>query len=489
MYTTITGAVPGIMMNKLLFATFTFAVALMLGGCPDTSVSPPTPPPTSGRPTAIGVSVGALTQSRIGAAGGRVVSSDNIVTLDIPAGALSAETTISIEPLTNTAPGGIGRAYRLLPSGLTFALSATLTIGYGNANIAPSSAAIAFQGSDNIWQGLVAVSQTDAGRHSVTATISHFTDFAIFQRWYIAPDTTSVETGATVSFLVYTTDLPDIGAATIQSPLPDPYTIQSADVKTWAVNNISGGNSTVGTIAPGGNRSTATYTAPRIVPDENPVEVEATVDRSGEGKPDVVVTASVTITSPAGAGDSRWEMEWEYVDTTACPTDPISGDFHRALVWRGTDTIIIASESGSGYYVKEAMGTLKSIEVRGLGKCPDPPYTAWSEIEVMQQPAITSSELSVGARLEPFPTVQVPTPTPTQLVVNTGGVYQSGLAIHRTLGAGSSDHHESLGEGFFQFDARFRWPLRDPDVFDSTWSMEQGGQHTWRVHATLRRLK
>ena len=40
--------------------------------------------------------------------------------IDVPAGALASDTDITIQPITNTAWGGIGNGYRLTPDGLTF---------------------------------------------------------------------------------------------------------------------------------------------------------------------------------------------------------------------------------------------------------------------------------------------------------------------------------------------------------------------------------
>ena len=215
---------------------------------------------------------------------------------------LTSGTSISIEPITNKAPGGIGNGYRLLPAGLVFAQPVTLTIGVGGSVIGTSlsGVAIAWQGSDKIWQGMISVSQADTAQRSVSATITHFTDFAPYRRWYIVPDTVSVKVRQTASFVVYTTDLTDIDASTILSPLPNPYAIAAAEVNGWAVQHIPGGNAVVGTIS--GTGASATYTAPVVIPDGNPVEVEATVDRSSEDMPDLEVTALVNITGDDTGG-------------------------------------------------------------------------------------------------------------------------------------------------------------------------------------------
>src|ERR1035438_354521 len=74
--------------------------------------------------TPIGDTAGALVSASIGPTGGSLTSSDGRVQLMIPAGALSQTTTISIQPIINLCPGGIGLAYDLQPNGTKFAVPA-----------------------------------------------------------------------------------------------------------------------------------------------------------------------------------------------------------------------------------------------------------------------------------------------------------------------------------------------------------------------------
>lgn len=73
------------------------------------------PPPT---PTAVGTPDGAAVTKNIGAAGGTILSSDGMLELVIPAGAVATPTDITIQPITNHAPNGVGKGYRCLPDGL-----------------------------------------------------------------------------------------------------------------------------------------------------------------------------------------------------------------------------------------------------------------------------------------------------------------------------------------------------------------------------------
>jgi cysteine-rich repeat protein len=122
--------------------------------------------------------------------GGAVSSADGKVTLQIPPGALSQPTTISIErdPIEGTVPyaGFIpGTVYRFQPSGLTFVVPANVTITYDATNVPtgidPSSLIIlwANQGREVVgvlepWEERP--SSADVTNSRVTGKIDHFTD-------------------------------------------------------------------------------------------------------------------------------------------------------------------------------------------------------------------------------------------------------------------------------------------------------------------------
>jgi len=67
----------------------------------------------------------------IGPQGGSVRSDDGVLTLKIPAGALSAPTPMSIATTSNDAPGALGSAYDVSPGGLALAKPAILGFRYG----------------------------------------------------------------------------------------------------------------------------------------------------------------------------------------------------------------------------------------------------------------------------------------------------------------------------------------------------------------------
>ena len=71
----------------------------------------------------------------IGPAGGTIRSVDGVLTLKIPAGALSAPVSIGLAQAPNDAPGGVGPGYDISPDGLVFAKPALLSVDYGPSGL------------------------------------------------------------------------------------------------------------------------------------------------------------------------------------------------------------------------------------------------------------------------------------------------------------------------------------------------------------------
>lgn len=77
------------------------------------------------------VPIGAPATATIGGAGGVLVSTDGRLTLDVPAGALAADTVIEIQQIEW--PRGVG--WRLAPEGLQFALPVTVATTFTEAEV------------------------------------------------------------------------------------------------------------------------------------------------------------------------------------------------------------------------------------------------------------------------------------------------------------------------------------------------------------------
>ena len=98
--------------------------------------------------TPLGTPKGSPLTKTIGADGGSISSADGRITLTIPPHAVSNTTNFSIQPFTNTAPGGAGDAYQLEPSGTNFSSKLKLSFKFSDADIAgttPNNLAVVYE--------------------------------------------------------------------------------------------------------------------------------------------------------------------------------------------------------------------------------------------------------------------------------------------------------------------------------------------------------
>ena len=120
-------------MKKIAILLFTTFCLLFAPGCKKIidSIVPTIPVvPEVPTPTETGTPVGSAATKNIGSSGGTIISTDGKIELDIPAGALTGNTDITIQAITNNAPNGISNAYRFSPDKLKFSNPVTLKLHY-----------------------------------------------------------------------------------------------------------------------------------------------------------------------------------------------------------------------------------------------------------------------------------------------------------------------------------------------------------------------
>jgi hypothetical protein len=154
-----------------------------LGGCnspshPQPAAEQPETPPILTRP---GVATAAPALASIGAGGGSVSSPDGALTLTVPAGAVPSETAFSIEPITNSALGGVGGAFRLRPEGVAFRQPVTLVF-HGPSTYQPGTSlaglGVSYQDQSGFWFPVKDVAR-DAAANTLTVTTTHFSDWGV----------------------------------------------------------------------------------------------------------------------------------------------------------------------------------------------------------------------------------------------------------------------------------------------------------------------
>lgn len=222
--------------------------------------------------TPVGTNDGTAVTKTIGSAGGGITSTDGQIELIIPAGALAANTDITVQPITNNAPNGRGKAYRCTPDGLQFAKDITIKLHYDEEEAAltkPEYMQAAYQTIDGTWK-LIENITNDVATKTVMAKVNHFTDFSGFDVMRLLPASLYLKPSASgnleISYAGLTPDnFLSFAIALLQQPA------------VWKVNDVTNGNSTHGTIqatAP----VKATYTAPASAPVINPAMISVEIN-------------------------------------------------------------------------------------------------------------------------------------------------------------------------------------------------------------------
>ncbi len=219
--------------------------------------------------TGFGKDDGVKTELKIGAAGGSISSSDGVVTLIFPEDALSKKTNISIQPVTNLAPNGNGKAYRMEPSDIIFKKTAAITFNYANEDTTNNSQAlmdIAMQDENGKWYKLNKTVK-DTVAKTITGSIKHFSVYVNFSQAKISPKYARVKVNGSIRLKI-------IGAFYDGTDDDEiiPLTKIEYPTMNWKVNGVEKGNNTVGLISASTN-GTAIFKAPEKVPAQNPVAV------------------------------------------------------------------------------------------------------------------------------------------------------------------------------------------------------------------------
>lgn len=280
-----------------------FVVAAVVCSC-----GPGKPKPRAPLITEQGTPSGEAVQATLGPAGGSLASADATFTLTVPPGALTTSTVVSIQPISNHAPGGLGAALRLTPEGQTFDSPVTLTFHYAEADLAGTALealGVAYQDEQGRWRSLNAVAR-DAEARTLTVTTTHFSDWSRVSGFQLRPPMGAVDLERQLML--------EVDFCQTQQVTDELYTLLAAceanelfPVTRWSVNGISGGNQSVGSVdevAPGA----AVYTAPARKPASNPVAVSA---ETTVGRTRIVLVANINVGKP-----SKWvgTVKTEFTD-------------------------------------------------------------------------------------------------------------------------------------------------------------------------------
>jgi len=254
-----------------------FSAAVLLCACGGSSFKP------TFTPAAKGTTTGTMATQMIDGSGGTVVSADGRLEVIVPAGMFTSATQVGIQPITNTAPNGVGVAYRLTPEGSMFSQAVTVKFHLnGTQMMGLDSTFIASQHADGVWYSQPHQAR-DATAQTVSVPAKHFSDWAVAQTVFLSPQQTRVRagTGADFKCTIVAIDPDDdlIASPTGDEELAVPNTVplndQIAATHTWEVNSVERGNDVVGHIEE--NQMMGNYTAPTSRPNPSEVTVSVTV--------------------------------------------------------------------------------------------------------------------------------------------------------------------------------------------------------------------
>lgn len=360
-------------------------VSVVVAGC-----AGGTPPPTGGtdvalptpRATDVGTPSGSPVEKTIGPAGGTLASADDLLTIEVPAGALGADTQLGIQPLTRTAPNGLGLGFRLTPAGTTFSSPVTLTFNPTTEQLTGTALAltgIGYQDSSGVWRWMRGVERDEAiGRVSVTTT--HFSDWSLLAGAQLRPASASVKTGETLTLTAVECWTEEEELAPLPgeqlAPLPlrfdcDPEGEQLAplplNLSNWSVNGIGGGNSTIGTV--GAHSVTATYRAPSMRPDPSTVAVSVDVSNLKFGSQTFAKATLISNVTIVDAGEvTTWRgpvtFSWSEVDAFSTTS------------WQAEGTVEFGQPEDRGTFTSfPVMQSASSAQISNYRR----EYTAWVE--------------------------------------------------------------------------------------------------------------
>lgn len=195
------------MCKKFLFLLF--FIASLFTACTkddDLIVEPPIKvQPEEGLVKPIGAIQGNSTGALIGSEGGSISSEDQRLKIEIPAGALSSSQNITIQPIENTNPSGLGKAYRITPHDITFDKPVKVIFSYDNEEISsgmPEALMVSYQNNKGVWK-VVGGLELNKSAKTIAVNTTHFSDWSFFEALTLEPVSAVIKPGENIQLKVF----------------------------------------------------------------------------------------------------------------------------------------------------------------------------------------------------------------------------------------------------------------------------------------------
>jgi hypothetical protein len=295
--------------------------------------------------TATGAATGSASTGTLDGAGGQLATAAGDARLTLPAGALASATPVSLQPVANTAPDGVGDGVQVQVGTLPLQ-PLTLTLSYDAALDAQADGlGIALRRGDGSWLTLpvlaidksqrtlsvklspslaagvagISKAQSQSARRAATGVALDVT-VVKYLNFHLSPREAVVETGHTQLLVPYARTLvayghiclPDEELGCLPMPLLEkrevPFENQKAGyTRRWFVWAEEGGDAASGTITPRAG-SGAIYKAPAQEPSPNPVIVTFTSKHDKSGRT-ITLTSSIRVKARVWTGTIHGTLE------------------------------------------------------------------------------------------------------------------------------------------------------------------------------------
>jgi hypothetical protein len=309
---------PALRMKKILLLSSLLLMIISISCKKSSGVDSPAP---TRYVSGIGTNDGAATSKSIGAAGGTISSADGRINVQVPAGALAANKTITIQPITNKLPNGTGKAYRITSHDVQFAKPVSISFKYTTAELQGMSAGlmgIAYQDSAGGWRSMEKT-LLDPQNKTISIQTTHFSDWGMFPVAYIDPAEARVKFNESLTLRA----MGCLSKEDMNDSLPDPedwnpvytpFELPGFLIKKWNYNGE-------GKLSAGGARGI--YTAPGKQPNANPEAVSVELKIGSQGT--FLLVSNITVLQ-------EFHIEYLQVDETEM-SSPQSTYTSRLLIY------------------------------------------------------------------------------------------------------------------------------------------------------------
>jgi hypothetical protein len=264
---------------------------------------------------------GGVTETVIGAAGGTVTSADGRVRIDIPPGALSQPTAISVAPSSDTTslsalPTPLGNAFVLSPDGLQLSVPATLTV---RVDQVPAQAlgvvGVAYYNpATGTWKSVDGV-QPDTTAGTVSVPITHFSEWDPFDDIILTPDHVTVLYGGPSVVISLQQLVPWSTVRTNAGQTHDVPTHLSPYAPDAPSEQVVWHEAPTDILLTKSPESAAVKAVSDVVPDPNPATLTAELDIVDNG----VITDSTYLNCSVFVLLPNWTLTADFSKSYTCP--------------------------------------------------------------------------------------------------------------------------------------------------------------------------